>query len=251
MCTVIFYYRPGHEWPLLFAGNRDEMRDRAWSPPARHWPERGDVVAGLDQSAGGSWLGLNDHGVLAAVMNREGSLGPSPGKRSRGELVLEALDHGDASSAAGALADLNSNSYRPFNLIVADPTKVCWVCLQEGRGIELIPVDPGLHMISSTGLDDYSHPRIAAYLDRFHSAPVPDPESGDWVAWQALMSETEHPSNLGPLAAMNILDVDGFGTVSSSLIALPRYPGFVNRPRWMHAAGSPHEVSYRPVDLEA
>ena len=40
---------------------------RPWKAPARHWPDRPNVVAGLDELAGGSWLGMNDEGVVAAV----------------------------------------------------------------------------------------------------------------------------------------------------------------------------------------
>ena len=77
MCTLVLLRRPGHPWPLLLAANRDEMVDRPWAPPGRHWPDRPEVVAGLDRTAGGSWLGLNDHGVVAAILNRRGSLGPA------------------------------------------------------------------------------------------------------------------------------------------------------------------------------
>ena len=92
MCTVVILRRPWHRWPLILAANRDEMKHRPWRSPARHWPDHPNVVAGLDELAGGSWLGLNDDGVVAAVLNRVGSLGPTPGKRSRGELILRALD---------------------------------------------------------------------------------------------------------------------------------------------------------------
>ena len=102
MCTLVMLFRPGHEWPLLIAANRDEMLDRTWSAPARHWPDRPEVVAGRDELAGGSWLGVNDDGVVAGILNRMGSLGPGDGKRTRGELVLEALDHSDAAAAAEA-----------------------------------------------------------------------------------------------------------------------------------------------------
>ncbi len=84
MCSLIILRRPGHDWPLLLAANRDEMYQRPASPPGRHWDDRPEVVAGLDRTAGGSWLGINDHGLSAAVLNREGSLGPEPGRRSRG-----------------------------------------------------------------------------------------------------------------------------------------------------------------------
>ncbi|MGH6991130.1 MAG: NRDE family protein, partial [Stellaceae bacterium] len=104
MCTLILLRRPGHDWPVILGANRDEMVARPWQPPARHWPDRPEVVAGLDELAGGSWLGVNDHGVIAGILNRHGSLGPAPGQRSRGELVLEALDHAAAAAAAAALA---------------------------------------------------------------------------------------------------------------------------------------------------
>ena len=74
MCTVVILRRPGHAWPLLLAGNRDEMMDRPWDAPARHWPDRPDVVAGRDRLAGGTWLGLNDSGVVAILLNRRGTL---------------------------------------------------------------------------------------------------------------------------------------------------------------------------------
>src|ERR671932_1766584 len=117
MCTVVLLRRPGHRWPLILAANRDEMIGRPAKPPGRHWPDRADVVAGLDELAGGSWLGLNDSGVVAGVLNRHGTLGPAEGRRSRGELVLEALDHADAAEAAEALAALEPRAYRPFNLV--------------------------------------------------------------------------------------------------------------------------------------
>src|SRR5438874_12785391 len=103
MCTLVILRRPEHEWPVIIGANRDEMIDRAAKPPGRHWPDRTEVVAGLDLLAGGSWLGINDWGVAAANLNRHGSLGPATGLRSRGALVLEALDHAGAGPGAGAL----------------------------------------------------------------------------------------------------------------------------------------------------
>jgi len=90
--------------------------DRPWRVPGRHWPDRDNVVAGIDELAGGSWLGINDEGVVAGILNRKNSLGPDDNLRSRGELVLEALDHTDAVYAVEAIADLNPASYRSFNL---------------------------------------------------------------------------------------------------------------------------------------
>ena len=111
---------------MILAANRDEMISRAWDPPARHWPDRPDVVAGRDRLCDGSWLGLNDHGMIAAVLNRVGSLGPAAGKRSRGELVLEALDHTDALDAndVALLRELLHQLDKALALFWAEPQKL-------------------------------------------------------------------------------------------------------------------------------
>ena len=108
--------------------------------------------------AGGSWLGINDHGLIAAVLNREGTLGPQSDKRSRGELVLEALDHAEAGDAAGALADLQPDAYRPFNLVLADPRTAYWLRHGGDGEIRVHPIPAGLHMLASSELDDFGQP---------------------------------------------------------------------------------------------
>ena len=70
MCTLVILRRPEHLWPVVIGANRDEMIGRPALPPARHWPDRPEVVAGRDLLAGGSWLGVNDWGVAAAILDR-------------------------------------------------------------------------------------------------------------------------------------------------------------------------------------
>ena len=220
MCSVILLRRPGHDWPLLLAANRDEMIARASRPPGRHWSDRQDVVAGYDTFAGGSWLGLNDHGVVAAILNRTGSLGPAAGLRSRGELVLEALDHADAMAAAEALSSLNGNAYRPFNLVIADNQDAIWLAHRGTGPITINPLIDGLHMITAHDLNDPVCPRTKANHPRWQSADTPDPDTGDWQAWETLLRDPQ-PQGSGPKSAMFITQDGGYGTVSSAIIALP------------------------------
>ncbi len=256
MCTVITLRRPGHPWPVLIAANRDEMATRPWRRPARHWDDRPGVVGGFDDQAGGSWIGLNDEGVVAILLNRRGTLGPEAGKRSRGELVLEALDHADAIEAAQALGHLNADAYRPFNLIVADNRDALWLANRgsgaRGAGrpnrIEMRPLPEGYSMLAADDLDDPACPR-SIHLGRFRAAPVPDPETGDWSGWEALLASRLHDPDAGPRGALCVLTDTGFGTVSSSLIALPSVDRAGVVPVWRFAAGRPGEVPYRPVDL--
>ena len=92
MCTIVLLRRPDHDWPLILAANRDELQNRPWLLPSRHWPDRAEVTAGQDALSKGTWLGINDWGLISGVLNRSGTLGPVPEKRSRGELPLEVSD---------------------------------------------------------------------------------------------------------------------------------------------------------------
>ncbi len=249
MCTVVTLRRPGTAWPLILAANRDEMQDRPWDPPARHWEDRPDVVAGRDRLAGGSWLGLNDSGVVAALLNRAGSLGPDPDRRSRGELVLEALDHADAADAADALSHLDAEAYRSFNMVIADDRDGFWLRSLGYGAVEVDEIPQGLSMLTSLDLNDPRSPRIKAYGPRFADAAAPDPEAGDWSAWQALLAGRVYDTDAGPQGAMAIDTGTGFGTVSSSLIGLPDRGREEARPVWLFAPGPPDSAAYAPVPL--
>jgi len=236
MCTLVILRRPEHDWPVVIGANRDEMIARPAKPPGRHWPDRAETVAGLDLLAGGSWLGLNDWGVVAAVLNRQGSLGPADGLRSRGELVLEALDHADAVDAAAALSDLDPAAYRSFNLIVADNRDAFWLRHADAGRIEAHPLKEGLSLIAAGDVDELATPRLALARPRFVAAPPPDPERDEWSAWQDLLGDDTVPSGLPPEAALRFRTPHGFATVSSALIALPAEPS-PNRPPAFRYAG--------------
>src|SRR3954453_3629516 len=214
MCTLAILRRPEHDWPVIIGANRDEMVDRPADPPARHWPDRTEIVAGRDRLAGGSWLGLNDWGVAAAVLNRHGSLGPAAGLRSRRELVLEALDHADAVAAARALSDLDPASYRSFNLIVADNRDAFWLRHAETGRIEVRPVKDGLSLIAAGEIDDLPPPRpappkpaapppprLALAKPRFRAAAPPDPDHDDWTTWQDILGDNTVPAGMPAEAA--------------------------------------------------
>jgi hypothetical protein len=247
MCTVVLLRRPGHAWPVILGANRDEMLNRPWRPPARHWPDRPDVIAGLDEFAGGAWMGLNDTGVVACILNRHGSLGPAAGKRSRGELVLEALDHADAAEAADALSEIDPGAYRPFNMIVADNRDAWWLSLAEDGTVRVKPVPTGHSMVTAGELNDRAEARIGAFLPRFERAAPPDPDRDDWKSWEQLLASS------GDDAAMSFRRESGFGTSSSSLVALPSVKRAFGtppqKPIWRFAAGPPESAPFVPVNL--
>jgi Transport and Golgi organisation 2 len=244
MCTVIILRRPGAPWPVFIGANRDERLDRAWDPPAAWWPDRPGVVGGRDRDAGGTWMAANDAGVVATVLNRPGSLGPAPGKRSRGELPLLALEHATAEAAAAAIAALPAAEWRPFNMVLADSGSRAFFLRGVGAGRpEALPLPEGVSMVTALDPNDRSSPRTARHLPRFRAAPPPDPDRDSWAGWEALLADDGFRAAAGPAEALCVPPTDGFGTVCSSVLGLRR-----DGPRiWRFANGAPCRVPFAPL----
>ncbi len=249
MCTLVMLRRPDHPWPVIIGANRDEMIDRPALPPGRHWPDRAEVTAGLDLLGGGSWLGVNDWGVVAAVLNRHGSLGPAVGMRSRGELVLEALDHADAVAAAGALSDLDPTAYRTFNLVLADNRDAFWLRHDGSARISAHPVAEGLSLLASGNFDDPATPRLGLARPRFAAVAPPDPGRDEWGGWQDLLSDAGAPRGAPTETGLRFRTARGYGTVSSALIALPAEPSPERRIRFRFAAWLPEPAPWCDIML--
>lgn len=234
MCTVVVSVRPRQ---ILLAANRDERLDRPWDPPAAWWPDRPGVVAGRDRTAGGTWMGMNRYGVVAAVLNRPGTLGPLAGKHSRGELPLMALDNRTAATAAEALTGLDARAWRGFNMVLADVTGA-WFVRSVGHGQpQAARLPDGVSMITAHDPNDLDSPRTARHLPSFEATEPARPDH--WDAWRAILADRRGES----AEQINVVPRNGFGTVCSSFVALA--PGI--RPLWLFAAGPPHATAYEPV----
>ena len=251
MCSIVILKQSDKEWPLILGANRDEMADRESLTPGRHWDDRPHIIAGKDLSAGGTWLGINDYGLVAAIMNRMNTLGPASDKRSRGELVLDALEHADASESLNAMIEIEKNSYRGFNMFIADNLNAYWIKSDEGsESIEYFNIPDGLSMITAYDRNDLSSDRIKNYLEKFSLSNQPNPSKQEWQDWEMLLGST-YSKNNDPLSAMCVKTDIGFQTVSSSLIALPTYqPNYrKNTPVYKYANGSPDTTQYFDIEI--
>jgi len=234
VCTVVLRIAAGG---VVLAANRDEMAERPWDPPAAWWPDQPGIVGGRDRLAGGTWLAINARGVVAGVLNRVGSLGPAPGKRSRGELPLLVLQHEAAAEAAKAAAGLDAGAWRSFNLVLADRSGAWFV-----RGLGAGKPDgwaltEGVHMVTAHDPDDLDSPRVARHLPRFRAAPAPG--HADWCAWRSILADDTGPEG----TELNVPLRAGFGTVSAAMI-------FLNSPpAWLFAPGPPNRAVFSPVPL--
>jgi uncharacterized protein with NRDE domain len=241
MCTVLLLTRPGTAWPLLLGSNRDERLDRAFDVPAAWWPDEPGIVAWRDRLSGGSWLGINAHGVLATVVNRLDTLGPLPGKASRGELVLRALRKRDAASAAAVLGVLHGDAYGGFTLLLADRDGAYSVT-NAGDGIEVARLPPGHHMLTPEGCDVATAPRVASVMADFRTAASPDPARDDWSGWLPLLQREDADD---PHRAVTVTTDRGFGTVACTLVAVPE----AGAPVLRYAAGPPTTAPFHTLTV--
>ena len=69
MCLIVLFTRQFDTCPLVLGANREERYGRPSTAP-RWLGGTPDVFAGQDQIAGGTWLGVNGHGVVVAITNR-------------------------------------------------------------------------------------------------------------------------------------------------------------------------------------
>ena len=90
MCMLAILYRVAKNTPILLAANREEDATRPTQfPKIQSGSPR--VVCGNDKVAGGTWLGVNQFGLVAAVTNRARVRAPLE-PRSRGLLCRELLN---------------------------------------------------------------------------------------------------------------------------------------------------------------
>jgi uncharacterized protein with NRDE domain len=149
MCLILFAYRAHADYPLVLIANRDEYYAR----PTRdaHWWDDAAVFAGRDLDAGGTWLGVNQGGHLAAVTNVREPGGMRAGKRSRGDLTREYLAGDTPARDYLQAVDARSPEFAGFNLLVGNMDDL-WFYSNREHAIRAI--EPGVYGISNGSFDE-------------------------------------------------------------------------------------------------
>ena len=117
MCLIAIALGASQRYPLLVAANRDERHTRPTAAAA--WrPDLPNVFAGRDLEAGGTWLGVDRRGRLAAVTNIRDAE-PRPARGSRGTLVAAYLAGEDPASQYASRA-AGERELGAFNLLMIE-----------------------------------------------------------------------------------------------------------------------------------
>ena len=120
MCTVTIV---PHDRGVRVTSNRDELRLRPAALSPRIYDLDGRLAAfPLDPQGGGTWVGVNDAGLIVALLNRNDTprttdTPRSRRPRSRGLIARDLLRHGSVSDALATAARLDPTAFEPFRIV--------------------------------------------------------------------------------------------------------------------------------------
>ncbi len=201
MCTLSWLPDPTGYWVFF---NRDERRTRrpGRAPvPQRLGPVR--LVAPADGDAGGTWIGVNQFAVTAALLNRyhDAPVERTPATISRGLLLHSLLDARSARRLIRRLVTTALDHYQPFTIAAIDRTRSVQLADWNGRELRLSSLtEPGL-IRTSSGFDQRAAERARqARFDEIEAA-------GPRTARRLRALHRDHQPRKGPVSiCMHRLD---------------------------------------------
>ena len=226
----MFQVTPGA--PVIVAANRDERLDRpaiAMTVLRKRGPR---ILGGRDLLAGGTWLAVNEHGVVAGLTNQPSANGGDPTKSSRGELPLACAGHSTAEQAVAALsADVDPRHYNPCWMLVGDRDALYSIGLSGGSKPEVEQLGPGLHVLENAPLRaESAKTAFVRELVRQRLAEQPD-DSPAAIALQQVLRDhqpavpeprTDAAGRVWPASlSAACVHAEGYGTRSSMIVTVP------------------------------
>lgn len=145
MCLILFAYQVHKEYKLIVAANRDEFYQRP-TAPANFWEDQPEILAGRDLEKMGTWMGITTRGRFAALTNYRSPKALTSGKRSRGELVADALKHNGNVKDYMKQLESHKDLYPGYNLLAGDGNELYYY---SNVGQKLQKLEPGLYGVSN------------------------------------------------------------------------------------------------------
>lgn len=221
MCLIGFDWQPGSARPLRVLANRDEFYARPTAPLA--WWAEGDILAGRDLQAGGSWMGISRSGRFAALTNVRDPSRQQAGAPSRGQLVVDALRSTLSASATLDALRERAAACNPFNLLIYDGRHLLGY---ESTGERLLRFGRGIHAVSNAGFDT-AWPKLQRLKAGMRTVGEDEAALFALLADTSLAPDAQLPHTGVPLEWERLLSAifirsEHYGTRSTSLLTLGR-----------------------------
>ena len=239
MCTLAVSFGVFTRYPFVVAANRDEFYARPSEPP--QVLSTGPAIFGpRDMRAGGTWTGVNEHGLFAGLTNISGVVPFDPARRSRGQLVIEALRQRSAAAASTTLAGAaGRGAFNPFQAVLCDGAELHVVKYLDAP--EVTAHGPGIHVFSNW--DELAE--VAARKGALVRGRIETVDRDAHI-------ETIVPVLIGLLSDHSgdewhhrlCVHTDGYGTMSSMIYAVDRER---KTAAYFAADGHPCEAAFRDL----
>lgn len=181
MCLLIALFGTVPGVPLLIAANRDELYQRPADPITVLRGAQPRILGGRDEVAGGTWLAVNEHGVVAGLTNQP-STARDPAKRSRGELPLAFAAYPDAKTAVTEVgARLDPAAYNPCWMLVGDRHALFSVDVSGGHRARVEELPLGSYVLENAPLRQPSakQQRVAGLVSSLENQALEEQARGD------------------------------------------------------------------------
>ena len=243
MCTLILGLdRPASGW-LTLAANRDEALERPSDPPLVLATEP-RVLGGRDRISGGTWFAIRRTPPLrvAAVLNRRehGGAPVETGESlSRGVICLDAARAPSFEAAEHHIAEqVTEHAVAPFSLVLIEEHRAR-VAYFENQQLRWSDLSAGYHVLTHGDADDPRDARVAHGLETTAVLDAGQPDEPAPLLDALAVFLSRHDGE--PAVCLH---GDGFGTVSSTLLALDFSSSAA---LWRFWPGPPCRSSYTDV----
>jgi len=235
MCLILLGWQTHSEYPLIVAANRDEFYSRR-TRPASWWGQAVSLLAGRDEEAGGTWLGINRRGRFAVLTNVRSPSERNPHAPSRGLLVLSALQTAQPMHEWLDECISRAQSFNGFNLVIAEPftgtlhgrgSELAYFSNRLNDGVRALP--PGIYGLSNAFLDT-PWPKVTRAVTAFScqvAQRVGVEDLMHLMADREMAGDLELPSTGIPrdweraLSAIQIR-ANGYGTRATTILTVRR-----------------------------
>ena len=255
MCLLIAVSGVIDDAPLLVAANRDEFYARDAVPMTVLGDAGPRILGGRDLVAGGTWMAVNEHGVMAALTNKPAEGGRDPAKRSRGEIPMLLAAQPSAAAAADALrSTFVPLEFNPCWVLVGDRQDLYYVDMTGPGRVESQLLPPGVHILENKPLGDPSA-KVDRVRDlvgdcRSQSADSMIRSLGAIVADHVMplkAVDTSETAERQAKVSACCVHTDLYGTRSSMLVCDP--PSASDIPRVWSSDGPPCARPLLPVEF--
>ncbi|MBK9245800.1 MAG: NRDE family protein [Burkholderiales bacterium] len=233
MCLAVVAWQVHPDYPLVLAANRDEFYARS-TRPASWWGQSVALLAGRDEEAGGTWLGITRSGRLALLTNVRAPSERNPHAPSRGAIAIGALQSPQAAGQWLREQAPRMGAYNGFNLLIAEPgvskggvPRLVYYTNRRDDGPQ--PLAPGIYGLSNAYLDT-PWPKVVRAVSAFACALAGRVDADSLLTLMAdrrPVRDSELPSTGVPLewerALASIqIRAHGYGTRSTTVVTVRR-----------------------------